>query len=121
MEDNEISTENGPQEHPIVEQIDTDFIDEFAASLKRVYEKHFPRKGDSWKDCDIEFLNNKLLEEMFEVETSGRWIPIRMGEFVDLALVAAMLWARDNTEFEERVDRAAERLPDDFNPYPSRR
>lgn len=110
-----------PDERPIVRQIDTGFIDEFASSLKRMYEKHFPRKGDSWKDCDIEFLNNKLLEEMAEVETSGGWIPIRMNELVDLSLVAAMVWARDNTEFEERVERAAARLPEGFNPYPSRR
>lgn len=109
------------QKPPIVEQVDTDFIDEFATTLKRVYKKHFPRKGDSWKDCDIEFLNNKLLEEMTEVETSGGWLPIRMDELVDLALVTAMIWARDRTEFEERVDRAAERLPANFDPFPGRR
>ena len=116
------SPENaGPQKHPIVEQIDTDFIDRFADALKKMYKKHFPRKGDSWTTCDLEFLNNKLLEEMAEVETSGGFIPIRMDELEDLALVAAMIWAREGEEFEAQVQRAADRLPANFDPYPGRR
>lgn len=99
--------------------MDIDFIERFATQLQIKYIAHHPRKGDSWKDCDMEFLNNKLLEEMAEVENSGDFILSRMDELIDMALMAAMCWARESEKYEEAVDRLASKLPDGFTSDPA--
>lgn len=70
----------------------------FAAAMERTMRKHDPEKGDSWTDCDLEFLINKLKEEFGEVlssidlDSNGPKISKHtIDELVDLANIAMML------------------------------
>jgi len=69
----------------------------FAAAMERTMRKHDLKKGDSWTDCDIEFLITKLKEEFGEVitsidsEQSPKISKDTIDELVDLANIAMML------------------------------
>lgn len=78
-------------------------LPEFHAEMLKVLNKH-RHKGDSWKDCPISFLHDKLLEE-FDEYLRARTISIRTSqlsagyelqadELIDIANVAMMLWKR---------------------------
>jgi len=95
--------------------MDTDFIDEFKGMMELKYAEHHPKKGDSWKDCSMGFLWDKFLEEAREVceRAASQYEPDKdtMSELVDVALVAAMLWAREKKNLIDRLD---EGLPQNF-------
>ena len=87
------------------------FLYEFILEVMKRYEQHRPKKGDSWKDSSLDFLYGLLGDEYSEVEdlllpdltdqTEARSPRLQhpsddfMSELVDLALVAAMCWARE--------------------------
>lgn len=91
------------------------FIDEFKEALTLKYEEHHPEKGDSWKDCPLGFLWNKFYEEVSEVceRAAAQYEPDgeTVRELEDVALVAAMLWAREK---ENLMNSLAEKLPENF-------
>ena len=61
--------------------------------IEVMYEKHFPEKGDSWKECDVAFLEKKLVEEYSEfLNVEGDKESYK--ELTDLALVSLMLLKR---------------------------
>jgi hypothetical protein len=41
-------------------------IKEFAEEMERIMKENDEDKGDSWRDCSVEFLINKLWEEIEE-------------------------------------------------------
>jgi len=61
----------------------------FVTAMENTLEKHQKKKGDSWKDCDIEFLENKLVEEYNEWKDSKD-----KHELVDIANICMMLYNR---------------------------
>jgi hypothetical protein len=76
-------------------------IESFAKEMDKVYSFHKPKKGESWKDCTIKFLQDKLVEEHLE------WLKASSGELtglndkdlsakelVDIANVCMMLYHR---------------------------
>jgi len=68
-------------------------LEEFILEMEKVLAKHDEQKGNSWKTCDIKFLENKLIEEFEEWKNQ----PKRTGkgdETVDIANVCMMLWHR---------------------------
>jgi len=97
------------------ETMGTGFIDELKDALKLKYEEQHPEKGDSWEECSLAFLWEKLEEEAVEALAAGaaQYEPSKrvLNELEDVALVAAMLWAREK---ENLVNHLAEKLPDDF-------
>ena len=50
---------------------------------------HDPQKGDTWKYCDVNYLKDKLQEELAEWSTSGK-----RDELLDMTAVIMMLWRR---------------------------
>ena len=95
--------------------MDTDFIDEFKDALALKYEEQHPEKGDSWEECSLAFLWDKLEEEAVEALAAGaaQYEPSKrvLNELEDVALVAAMLWAREK---ENLMDHLAGKLPENF-------
>lgn len=73
-------------------------IREFAEKMEEVMSMNDPKKGESWKTCSIEFLEQKLDEEYSEYRKEGDFIsdfcldPEK--ELVDIANVCMMLWNR---------------------------
>lgn len=62
---------------------------------QEVLNKHSKKKGDSWKTCDIQFLRNKLVEEIDEFGV----LPLeykeeQYKELLDIINVATMLAER---------------------------
>lgn len=55
---------------------------------------HDPHKGDSWKQCEIEFLEDKLREEVKEYFDTSAHIRTRAMELPDIVNICAMLYAR---------------------------
>ena len=58
-------------------------------AMETTLSRHQKAKGDSWKWCDIEFLENKLHEEYNEWKESGD-----KHELVDIANICMMLFNR---------------------------
>lgn len=70
-------------------------VETFAGYMLMYMDKHQKMKGDSWKTCDIEFLEDKLSEEMTEYVFSKCE---DKAELIDIANVAMMLWLRKTHE-----------------------
>ena len=68
-------------------------LEEFVEEMEKVLSKHDKEKGDSWKTCDKEFLENKLKEEFREWKNTA--VPLNKGvEVIDIANICMMLWHR---------------------------
>ena len=65
-------------------------------------------KGDSWVTCDIEFLEDKLLEEIKEYLSTKKHID-RKREVIDIANVCMMLY---NRHFGAMINRDVELMGD---------
>ena len=61
----------------------------FVMAMKSTLSKHEKTKGDSWKTCDIEFLENKLIEEFEEYQESKD-----KHELIDIANICMFLFNR---------------------------
>lgn len=88
------------------------FIDVYCEALKREYGSNRKEKGNSFLVSDMDFMYDKLAEEHQEVQdlrlpdltdqTEARGPRIQhpshdfMAELVDMGLVAAMCWWREN-------------------------
>lgn len=68
--------------------------------IKKILNKHIA-KGDSWMDCDIQYLQDKLLEEFGEYLLAKSYAK-KASELIDLTNVAMMLWKRLKP-FNEKV------------------
>lgn len=79
-----------------------DSIREFAIEMEAVMSKHDDRKGNSWKGCEIEYLETKLKTEFEEwkEEMMGR-TDKRGDEVIDIANMCMMLWHRYDEIGEE--------------------
>ena len=70
-------------------------VETFGGYMLMYMDKHQKNKGDSWKTCDIEFLEDKLQEEMAEYTRSNCE---DKAELIDIANIAMMLWLRKTHE-----------------------
>jgi hypothetical protein len=68
-------------------------LEEFVLEMEKVLAKHDKNKGDSWKDCDIKFLENKLKEEFDEWNSLDNRHK-KGDETIDIANICMMLWHR---------------------------
>jgi len=85
-------------------------VEKFAEAMTLVLSEHADEKGDSWKRCDIAFLQAKLQEEVKEYQdASGSFRKAQ--ELVDIANFCMMLYHR---HVDEWVSEAADNLPDNF-------
>ena len=69
----------------------------FALDMERIMSENDATKGNSWKDCDIEYLVDKLGEKYKEWENSLDLNSFESDpeELVDLANLCMMLWNRN--------------------------
>lgn len=68
-------------------------LEKFALEMEKILLKHDKKKGDSWKTCDIKYLENKLEEEFREWKNTS--VPLNKGvEVIDIANICMMLWHR---------------------------
>lgn len=61
----------------------------FVEKMKEKYNDKVQQYGDSWKYCEIEFLDNRLTGEFVEYVKSGN-----PKELLDIANVCWMIYAR---------------------------
>ena len=62
---------------------------------QEVLDKHSKKKGESWKTCDIDFLREKLEEEVQEwKDIPFRQLEEEYNELIDIINVATMLAER---------------------------
>ena len=77
---------------------------DFVEEMERVMRKHDPKKGDSWKNCPMSFLFDKLKEEYREIPKINS-IDADFGlkierqdeiikEVIDVANICMMIWNR---------------------------
>lgn len=77
----------------------------FAQAIEQAMRKNDPKKGDSWKGCEVSFLECKLEEEYGEAAEvyydsmkmtfdPSTWKNEFTGELADLGAVVMMLWNR---------------------------
>lgn len=65
----------------------------FAAAMESKMRKHDADRGDSWKKCNIDFLHQRIEEEMSEMSLAdGDEIS---DEAVDVGNFAMMIWYRN--------------------------
>ena len=73
----------------------------FVEAMKNEYLKHYPNQGDSWKTCEVEWLNTLASRSMLEFfEDKNLENPDHL---LDVANFCAFLWlrlrkTRDNKE-----------------------
>ena len=84
------------------------FIVEFTRKMDQRYREHRPKKGDSWRESDIDYLYVCLRDEHQEVQdlrlpdlTGKHPAENLMSELIDLALVAAMCHAREGEQVND--------------------
>ena len=68
-------------------------IEEFALAMEQMMSMHDGRKGDSWKTCDLNHLQKKLLEEFAEYIYPDEECFVD-AELIDIANICMMLYHR---------------------------
>lgn len=62
----------------------------FIDGMKNEYMKHYPKQGDSWKTCEIDWLNKLLVKSMKEYSQGLE----NVDHLLDIANFCAFLWIR---------------------------
>ena len=96
----------------MIEETETDKgFNRFVESMKLKLDLNQEEKGDSWIDCNINYLENKLLEEIGEYLDESRHGK-KSQELVDIANMCMMLhhrhfniWAEEAAEYMFGSDR----------------
>ena len=65
----------------------------FVMQMEVILNKHEKEKGNSWTTCDIQFLENKLKEELLEYQKEDKPLA-KAEELVDVANMYMMLYNR---------------------------
>ena len=68
-------------------------IKEFAEEMERVMKEHDRYKKDSWKTCNLGYLEKKLVEEYKEWKDGTVLLPAKV-EVIDVANICMMLFHR---------------------------
>jgi hypothetical protein len=68
-------------------------LKDFTMVMGNVLNDHQEKKGDSWHDCDLQFLIDKLDEEVNEFKEANRPMA-KAEELVDVANICMMLYER---------------------------
>lgn len=91
----------------MIEETETDKgLHSFVEAMKLKLDLNQEKKGDSWTTCEIDFLENKLLEEIKEYLDEPRHGK-KSQELGDIANVCMMLYHR---HFNLWAEEAAERM-----------
>jgi len=72
-------------------------IMKFAEQMEAVMSMHDMKKGDSWKECPLYFLQGKLREEFLEYSKENDY-----HELLDIANLCMMLWNREVVYVKKR-------------------
>jgi len=80
------------------------FFKEVLREAELVYQTHEPEKGDSWRTCDIQFLEDKLADEVREVQ-NATLVDGKFKEILDVINIALMLGVRLDKERQEEWRR----------------
>jgi predicted house-cleaning noncanonical NTP pyrophosphatase (MazG superfamily) len=83
-------------------------FEQFIKEMKLKLDQNQDKKGDSWVTCDMNFLENKLLEELHEYYDAESHMSKRR-ELIDVANVCMMLATR---HFGNFMKNDAEKYPD---------
>lgn len=77
-------------------------LKQFIKRMEIVLYKHQRTKGDSWQDCDLQFLLDKLEEEIKEFKEETK--PIRKAdELIDIANICVFLHERYIWEWAKSI------------------
>lgn len=68
-------------------------FDDVLKDADKVYQSHKPKKGESWKTVDVQYLRNRLSEEIVEALKEGGDID-EYSELLDTINLALMLARR---------------------------
>jgi hypothetical protein len=82
-------------------------LNEFAKAMSRTLDENQEKKGDSWNDCDLQFLLNKLDEEIKEFKDELKPLA-KAEELVDVANICMMLYHRYVDIWAEKVNNFLE-------------
>ena len=80
------------------------FFKEVLREAELVYQTHQPEKSDSWRTCDIQFLENKLVGEVKEFKDASL-VDGKYKEILDVINIALMLGVRLDEERQEEWRR----------------
>ena len=73
-------------------------IEDFAKEMEETMAEHDCIKGDSWKDCEIDYLRKKVIEEFSEWSMTAiceeEDYELESMELIDLANICMMLYHR---------------------------
>ena len=70
-------------------------LDEFTEAMKQEYLRHYPNQGDSWKKCDIEWLEKCATNAIWEIVTPEYILfETNPDHLLDIANFLAFIWIR---------------------------
>jgi len=76
---------------------------EFAQEMERVMSEHDYKKGDSWKRCSLDYLWERLSEEISEAVYEAENERGNPEEFIDVANFCMMIYHRLKENEEGKV------------------
>lgn len=65
----------------------------FEAMMKEM-ERHYPKKGDSYHECSVEYLEKLLRKSLTNYKKLGSDYPRKASQTIDIANICAMLYQR---------------------------
>lgn len=81
-----------------------DALNEFVQEMNNKLDENQEEKGDSWNDCDLQFLFDKLDEEIKEFKDEPKPLA-KAHELVDVANICMMLYHRYIDIWADKVDK----------------
>jgi len=85
----------------------SEHIGDFIEEMKKEYMRHIPKKGDSWKTCDLKWLTDLFQRTSLAVmddADDGKFS--NPGELIDVANICAMIWLRTSQNtYEKRLEK----------------
>ena len=70
-------------------------LNEFIEAQKKEYLRHYPQNGDSWKTCDIDWLEELATKAIWEIVTPENILyETNPDHLLDIANFLAFIWIR---------------------------
>jgi len=100
----QLEPEDEPEYNPPEDDYTDIFLEQFHHALSMmaaVYKMHREKKGDSWNECSVQYLRDKLREEMTEWWHEEKSTVAERDELTDMLNVGLMLLTRmDETKLK---------------------